>query len=375
MSNLIVSTLNDLDSFASLKMEWNALLEKSNSGTVFLTWEWLYTWWCKFHNGRTLNIVTIRDDHGNLVGIGPFCINSKWGRLPIKTLSFLGISPISSEYLDIIVNPKNEKEVASTVFNYLYSEVPNWECLILTDTLNTSCVYRYFKILASAKRFVLKESIKEECPYLKLELTQEAMLSKFKSQLKSTIKRRTKKLDQMGVSLKVVETEEDLGLYLKKLFKLHQQCWNERGIEGNFSDELIKLFHIDLTKRLLSGVFLRLYALDLEGKTIATLYTFQYKNTLFYYQSGYDTDWSSYSPGTVLMWKCITDSIDRGILEFDYLRGNEFYKSLWSDRSKNTYSLVFIPPYKIKARMLFYLVDRIVTFKLLAKKMISLLKR
>jgi len=374
LSNMTVSVIIDSYSFESLEDEWNSLLDRNRSGSVFLTWDWLYTWWSKFRGECLLNIVTVRDSTGKLVGLGPFCVNDQWGGLPVKALTFLGSSHISSEYLDIISDPDYEYDVALAIFNSLRSNSLEWDCLIFTDTLRTSSVYNYFKRIAFEKSYSVKETVSEICPYLNLSDSQDATLSKFKSQLRSTIKRRTKKLEKKGVKLKVATNSDEVSNYIEKLFDLHQKRWNIKGKKGNFKDDIVKSFHAEVAMRLLSRGLLGLYTLQVDDKIIAALYSFQFKGTLFYFQSGFDPEWSSYSPGTVLMWKCVSDAIDRGLTKFDYLRGDEFYKSTWSDQSKNTYSLIFMPPRSIKINTYFILVDIKNVLKTVIKRMILIVR-
>ena len=91
--------------FKALKDEWNQLLSSSYSNSVFLTWEWLYTWWKYYNYSKKLFIVTVRDKEGALLGIAPMCITEvkSNGLTSMKTLTFLGTGEVCSEYLDFIV--------------------------------------------------------------------------------------------------------------------------------------------------------------------------------------------------------------------------------------------------------------------------------
>jgi CelD/BcsL family acetyltransferase involved in cellulose biosynthesis len=55
------------------------------------------------------------------------------------------------------------------------------------------------------------------------------------------------------------------------------------------------------------------------------------------------------------MWHCIADAIDQGGVEFDYLRGNEPYKYLWSGQSRQTCTLVCMPLKSFRLRSYYYL--------------------
>src|SRR5262245_36414082 len=72
-TSMIIERIDTTADFAALRDEWNALLETSSSRCVFLTHEWLFTWWKHLAAGRTLYILTSRQD-GRLVGILPLAV-------------------------------------------------------------------------------------------------------------------------------------------------------------------------------------------------------------------------------------------------------------------------------------------------------------
>src|ERR1700689_2475253 len=97
--------------FDSLRAEWNALLERSSANGVFLTWEWIRTWWTHLAERHKLSIAAIRSE-GRLVGIAPLAIRPA----AIKRLflfscgEFLGSGTAGSDYLDLIVEKGSEEE-------------------------------------------------------------------------------------------------------------------------------------------------------------------------------------------------------------------------------------------------------------------------
>ena len=69
-SSLTVETVTDALGFAALQQEWDRLLQSSDSDGLFLTWEWLYTWWKHLAGDRELSILTVRCE-GELVALAP----------------------------------------------------------------------------------------------------------------------------------------------------------------------------------------------------------------------------------------------------------------------------------------------------------------
>jgi hypothetical protein len=40
-----LEVVQDINRFNELREEWDGLLERSSSKSIFLTWEWLFYWW------------------------------------------------------------------------------------------------------------------------------------------------------------------------------------------------------------------------------------------------------------------------------------------------------------------------------------------
>src|SRR5438067_1014538 len=108
----------DLD---SLQPAWNELVSQSTSGTTFLTWEWISAWWSAYGTPGDLRVLLFSDENGALRGIAPLRMVSlrRYGQT-MPALSFVGYAPseCDSDYLDLIVSPGWEKEVAEAFYKY-----------------------------------------------------------------------------------------------------------------------------------------------------------------------------------------------------------------------------------------------------------------
>src|SRR5438067_5582703 len=66
------------------------LLDSSRSDCMFLTWEWLHTWWAHLGQGKRLFIVTLRS-RSQLVAIAPLVLTRAGvGPLTVPLLEFAG---------------------------------------------------------------------------------------------------------------------------------------------------------------------------------------------------------------------------------------------------------------------------------------------
>ena len=85
--------------------------EASDSDCLFLSWEWLYTWWKHLSEDRQLAIFAVRCG-GRLDALALLCLRpaSLWHRRPLPVLEFLGNGCVGSDYLDFIVRKGCEAE-------------------------------------------------------------------------------------------------------------------------------------------------------------------------------------------------------------------------------------------------------------------------
>jgi CelD/BcsL family acetyltransferase involved in cellulose biosynthesis len=375
---LKIEKIQSIDAFATLEKEWNELLSKSEESTFFLKWDWIFAWWEHFGSTGDLFVLLIKNSSGELLGLAPFYINKKWQGLPIKALSYIGSEPISSEYLDIICAPEHKESVAVSIVGYLSKQSFLWDCIALNDTLDDSVSYTLLQNKLSDRGFISVNSGRQLCPYLELPSSEQDLLDKLSSSLRSTIKRKTKKMLKDGITFQRTSDVANIDSHMNSLFSLHQKCWNARGKPGTLKDEDKKKFHLSVAANLLPKNNIRLYTLNENDNIIAALYGFQYGGSIFYFQSGYDPEWSEYSPGTLLMWNAMNDAIQEGAQLFDFLRGDESYKKLWADNIRITYRTVFYKKSNIKMNTYFQLTKAISFVKRRVKPIIfklqSLLK-
>lgn len=348
-ANLLTGFLRSDEEFGSLQGEWDNLVARNRSTSIFLTWEWLYSWWNHFGGNQDLRIVTIRNEAGRLLGIGPFSIRNYGGFLHGKVLGFLGTAPLSSEYLDIIADRDYEEEVVNAVFHFLSNDRSSWDYMLFSDLLETSLILNCLKRLFETNGFATFQSTCQICPYLDLPVRKDEFYKGLGSSTRNLLKRRTKKFFNEGGEFRVVERKEELSHALDVLFDLHRKRWTGRGGNGSFNDSRIRAFHRDVAGRFFDDGRLRFYTLRHGGTDIAALYTFQHCGKIFYFQAGFDPDMGQYSPGLVLMGQGIEDAISRGVKEFDYLRGPETYKWHWTKTFRETWALTIIPRGNLRA--------------------------
>lgn len=138
-----------------------------------------------------------------------------------------------------------------------------------------------------------------------------------------------------GASLEVVGLEE-AGEAAAELEELHALRWRAEGEEGVLADDLAAR-HLRLAIPELARVgLLRMHRLRAMGRSVAMLFAMRGRQSTCYYLSGFDPEWASFSPGTVLIGAAIAAAAHEGRAEFDFLRGQEEYKCRWGAKERPT---------------------------------------
>ncbi len=93
-----------------------------------------------------------------------------------------------------------------------------------------------------------------------------------------------------------------------------------------FMNQKRKRFFLEMARIFLQKEWLELLFLEANDAKLAALLNFKYRDIVYVYNSGYDPEFSRWSPGWVLISYSIQYAIEGGIKNYDFLRGNESYK-------------------------------------------------
>ncbi len=341
---MMIESIEDASGFEKLREEWTDLLDASASNCLFLTWEWLYTWWTHLSEGRRLLLVTVRSD-GQLIAIAPLTLRPpRLIRLvPFRSLEFLGSGIIGSDYLDFIVRAGKEEDACRALADYLRHGKLMLE---LTQLERRSCLAEQVAAELSGRGWSLSETKTDVCPFIDLSgQSWQSYLATLGSEHRYNFGRRLKNLmKQFEVRFEPVRSEEQRREALALLIALHNSRWRNRACsEAFYTADLVSL-HNELSRLALEQGWLRLFVLRLDGKPAAALYGFSYRRVFYYFQAGFDPLYGKYSVGLVTMGLAIKSAIEEGVEEYDLLHGDEPYKFHWARAARELGRLELFPP-------------------------------
>jgi len=345
--------ISSIDALADIKTEWNNLLERSISTTIFLTWEWVYSWAeCFIDDQRELYVVKVYDDSNRLVGIAPWYKSIvKVGPSSIRQIDFIGTPETASDYLDVFTTRGREKEVSNYLYDYLYGVASkSWDCLRFQDTRAESLFLLNFmhKHRMNGRYFELSQG--SFCPIISLPETQEEFLSKISSSRSKRFRqdlRTLKKTDTVEIKTYSSDGLQDA---VDRFFALYAEKteWDGR--------ELCRFM-----KRFLGNSaeksYLQIDFLHANGNCIGGLLHLKHHNTLSLYLMAVDKAYNPrISTGNLLVGLCIGRAIENQFKVYDFLKGYEEYKFYWTSdgRVTQTISIVqnrFLPVMHMMTRM------------------------
>jgi CelD/BcsL family acetyltransferase involved in cellulose biosynthesis len=344
-NNLLVNIIEEAGRLSHLVDEWTELLDNSEQDCLFLTPEWLTTWWRYFERDEwTLRLITVRRQ-SQLLGVAPlFSRPRKFGGLVShQSTEFLGTGVIGSDYLDVIARRGEENMLRVALTDYFNHAKP---LLILSHfSSRTAEADATVKELEMSGWQAMRTTV-ESCPYITLRgHTWESYLDSLGANHRYNFSRRLKNLHKAGaVEFDMVEKEDQRHDALQAFLALHAVAWQERGGSQAMQTARELAFHDAFSRIALERGWLRLFLLRVNGRPVGGLYGFRRGPRFYFYQSGFDPAWRKHSVGLVTMGLAIKHALAEGADEYDLLHGTEAYKFRWAKETRDLSRVHAFPP-------------------------------
>ena len=316
-----------------LKPEWEALWHACPGATSFQRPEWILTWIQSFQPAEPM-LITVRRN-GRLVGLAPLLIYSDRDE---RVLAFMGGGV--SDYLDVLVEQEQERrhadQIVRLIWNQIMQESSRWDRVDFTDLPSNSL------LLQHSPRIIIQDFEIEQhdaCPVIKVCATPSDVRNLVPARQLRNLRNARARLKRAGQARIELATAETLDRFLDALIRLHGHRWQQNGSPGVLADEVVQQFHRRVAVQLLEKGVVRLYGLVLDGRIIASLYSFVEADAVRFYLQAYDPEFAWLSPGTQIIGAMIEDAVRAGKTEIDLLRGREAYKYAWGARDVPTFRL------------------------------------
>ncbi len=328
--------IHEVAGLHELEDAWTDLLLASPTSTVFSSFQWCDAWWRHFGGGKRLNVVTVRDGSGELVGVAPLMVR-RFG--PFRKLEFIGAG--LSDYSDFVVHPRCAQAAIGVILTFLQGRHRGWDLGDLSEVPAQSSLLSFLRArrISGLNVTCLPQT---NCPFIALPTSWEAYVSALPRKRRYYVSSFPRKfMREQDGSLEVVAEKMKVEDAIATFYKLHMARWatkdqslsHEHTEQGflPFLEEVCMRFAVAEENPAHEGNpsrgWLRLVSLRAGSQVVASSVNFLMNGRWNSYMKGFDPQWAASRPGTVLDALRIEQAIKEGARLLDFGRGDEAYKS------------------------------------------------
>lgn len=345
-----IKLVANLDALWPRKAEWNALVERSTTNTVFQTLEWQRSWWCAFgSNARSL--VLLAEAAGRMVGVAPLMLSRQriLGRQR-RVVEFIGAH--SADYCDFIVDAE-ERPVASLMLKWLIDHADQWDLLHLIDIAETSPLLDVLPQMFAGRGYTTDLQPLYECPTRLFgdRAADQRLLRK------KDIREASNQLRRQGqLEFSPYTAAAQIDAYLDLFFQQHTERWAQTGTPSSFRDDRQRSFYRALVHLLAPNGWVLFSTVSFNQVPISFDFAYDYGNRIYGNKSTFDPHYGRYSPGTLHIKYLLEYAMEREARELDFTKGEEKYKYRFANHARLNYAARVYPA------SMFFGVDRLLPY-------------
>ncbi|HEY7527637.1 MAG TPA: GNAT family N-acetyltransferase [Candidatus Deferrimicrobiaceae bacterium] len=316
--------------------EWDDVLARSRRPSPFLSRRFLFPWAKAFAAGRPLRIARW-DREGRAEGF-----LFLYRRAQDDGWELLGGEQVSDS-LDAVVAAGLEGAFWSEFLGSpreMLAEGPIRLPSLVEGTPSLSVLPGVCRERGIA--FAVEEA--DRSPFIPLPVSFESYLERLGKKERHELRRKLRRAEEAEPRpvFRVTGSADELSRDFPSFLELHRRSHPEKR---RFMDDRMAVFFREVADGFLSAGLLRLAFLRGAEGDIAAAFQIETDGALLLYNSGFDpAAGARWSPGMVLLARCIEDAIRTGVREYDFLRGRERYKYDLGGRDRTVYRAVLSLP-------------------------------
>ena len=292
---------------------------------------WLQTWWEAFGEmnergaetgGYELFLRSIWVD-GRLTGIAPLMRRG-------DDLRLLGSASVC-DYLDLISVPGQEESFMQTLLVFLREDgINKFE---LEAQRPEALIFRGFYALLArdAEKAIYRNFChclierEDESFEVSLPADWESYLAALSKKQRHEVRRKLRRLlaETRGYQYRSIEDSAQMEAFMPQFFELFLQNPEKQ----DFLTRRREHFFRSIISAAARAGIARFGLLEIDSVVAAAILYFDYNERIWLYNSGYLPEYGDLSAGLISKILCLKDSIEKGRPVFDFMKGQEVYKS------------------------------------------------
>ncbi|MEX2285622.1 MAG: GNAT family N-acetyltransferase [Planctomycetaceae bacterium] len=352
-----VREINDAAELATVRAEWDQLLERTRAASFFHSWAWFTTYWKHFSAGKRMRVL-VAYDQDRAVGIVPLVVRTARRSEPIRILTY-PLDDWGTAYSPIGADPQTTLTAAlahirRTPRDWRILELP-WVDALVDDGRT--------QLALDATGF---QSIREtQNPRAVIDLaahgTWDAYLATRTSKCRENLRRKEKRLAQRGTVTYVGHRPDATeGLPAEPRWDLYDACesisrasWQGSASGGSMlNKEEFRAFYRDCHLAAAQSGAVDLGLILVDDRPVAFQYAYHFRGSVCGIKSAYDPAFAFEGVGTVIKARLIADSFARGDHTYDMGPEALEWKRDWLTRVWSVYRYVHFPPRSLVAQLI-----------------------
>lgn len=314
---------------------WDPLLALSESASPFSGWAWHHAWSLAAEPRQVdaREVLLVRGPDGAPQAILPLALSRiRWRRMLTPALTWATGDDGCPDHLDLLAAPGADLDALAAAVEAL-----PWHVAVFENVADPSPNLDRLSQALGRRGLAVRRAPLWACPRLALPDSWETYLASLSSGRRQALRRKERGLYRDHAATLTDYSPERLEEGFGHLVRLHQERW---GGAGAFVDPRAARLQLEFAREMAKRRRLWLTTLDCQGEPAAAWYGFSSHDSVYFYQSGRALRWENESVGQVLMGIMIRRAIEQGYRWFDFLRGEDPYKTHWTGARRSTRELV-----------------------------------
>lgn len=334
-----VEAIRTMAEFETLHQSWDDFLKDSGIENLCLTHGWL-SQWLRHFPAKELLILIAQNAQGEWLAVAPLKISLGTHGLAHKALrhlQFIGTQPTVFDWMQFVIRPGVDEQ---TVMRALVSPIQKarWDVLDLQFLPNQNQARQ----LAEALGFAATDAelfSETSMPHLALPETKAAYEAVRRKKTRLEVNRHVNRfIKESGQppELQFLPACGATNASLARFAEGHIAYWASRGQKSDFQRfPALNGFYRDMlaysdTQVAEDAPKLLFSVLKLKDVELSYHLGFWQGSRYLSHLTNYNSDFKTYSPGTIHMDSLVFDTLQRGGTAFEFGRGDEPYKKMWS---------------------------------------------
>ena len=333
MSARHIIRLTGFDDPRLSRAAWDALVARSASDVVFLTWAWQSAWWEVFGRGELLLIAAEQD--GAVVALAPLFTEA--GMIyPVGSggSDYLDFSGDTSEPGMLVALLDHARQCVKDFIGFVFYHLPE-------ASANSA------RLAAAAAKLGVSIFEEGDQPAPAMDLRGQPELAQEATRKKSLV--RHEKFFARDDALRVfhARTAAEILPHLDDFFAQHRARWADTPSPSLFCDDAQQRFYRRVTELASGDGWLRFTRVEWNGRPIAYHFGFCFHGSFLWYKPSYDVALAKHSPGEVLLRQLLLVAIAEGAHLFDFGLGDEAFKARFATHVRRVKNFGLYAPEKI----------------------------